>query len=636
MSTSRNRRILVIDDNASIHEDVRKILSFDPGQSELDAMQQKLFGVIPAPQLGTTYEVDSAHQGEEGYKMVCDRLARGEQYAAAFIDMRMPPGWDGVETIEKIWSVDPSLEIVICTAYSDHSWEEIVGRLGSTDRLLILKKPFDMIEVSQLASSLTQKWHLAKQAASRLEALEEAIAERTTELQAVNAKLHHDSTHDRLTGLANRSHVSERIQHCIQRAKRKPTSQFALLFLDLDRFKLVNDILGHGTGDMLLRLIAERLAQSVREEDLIARDPIDTTLARLGGDEFIILLEDLHSAADAARVAERIEQAVSRPCVIDGHEIVTSVSIGVAPGSSRYENAEELLRDADAAMYRAKASGRGRYAIFDATLHQQAKVRLQLESDLRHALARNELILHYQPIMSLQTSRLVGFEALLRWKHPERGMVSPGEFIAVAEDIGSIVPIGAWVTAEACKQLSAWQVLYPELGLTMSVNLSRKQLSDAKLVPTIQEVLQRTGVSPSDLKLEITESVMMEDTERNCQVLGQIKALGVQLDMDDFGTGYSSLSCINRFPLDGLKIDRAFIQSMVGRKPEMAVINAILALAKTLGIRVVAEGVETIEQAALLQSLKCDQVQGYFFSRPLDAAAAEQFISVQRDLAKAA
>jgi len=636
MSNTRNRRILVIDDNASIHEDVRKILAYKPADTEFDALQEKLFGVIPAPQLGHTYEVDSASQGEEGYNMVKERLARGEQYAAAFIDMRMPPGWDGVETIEKIWSVDPSLEIVICTAFSDHSWEDIVKRLGSTDRLLILKKPFDMIEVSQLASSLTEKWHLAKQAESRLGALEEAIAERTKELQAVNARLQHDSTHDRLTGLPNRSHLSDRIQYCIHRAKRKPNSLFALLFMDLDRFKLVNDSLGHTTGDKLLRLIADRLAQSVREEDIISRDPLDTTLARLGGDEFIVLLEDLHSAADAARVAERIEQAVGKPCVIDGHEIVTSVSIGVAPGNANYETAEELLRDADAAMYRAKASGRGRFAIFDSTLHEEAKVRLKLESDLRQAVARNEFLLHYQPIMSLQTCKLIGFEALLRWRHAERGLVSPADFIPVAEDIGTIVPIGAWVLEEACKQLSIWQALYPDQSLTMSVNLSRKQLSDARLVSHIREVLQRTSITPSSLKMEITESVMMEDTERNCLVLGQIKALGVQLDMDDFGTGYSSLSCINRFPLDGLKIDRAFIKAMVGRKPEMAVINAILALAKTLGIRVVAEGVETVEQAKLLQSLKCDQVQGYYFSRPLDVAAAEQYIVTQRDAVKAA
>ncbi len=631
MQTTKNRRVLVIDDNPAIHDDVRRILIPSKTSPELDEAEARLFGT-PAPTAESdalVYTVDSALQGEEGYRKVRDGLARGEQYAAAFVDMRMPPGWDGVETIERIWQLDPSLQIVICTAYSDASWTEIVKRLGTTDRLLILKKPFDTMEVSQLACSLTEKWHLAKHAAMKVSEMEEIIRTRTVALQEMNAKLQHDARHDALTGLPNRSFMSERVQLCLQRAKRDPALHFAMLFLDLDRFKLINDSLGHNVGDKLLQVVAERLARTVRDTDAVAREGSENTLARLGGDEFTVLLENLRDTSDAARVAQRIEDELSKPSQVDGHEIVTTVSIGIAPGHSNYVRAEDLLRDADAAMYRAKTSGKARYAIFDETLHEAAVGRLTLENDLRNALARGELLLHYQPIIALESGTTIGFEALLRWQHPQRGLIPPAQFIPIAEDIGVIVPIGKWVIAEACRQLRAWQTTYTQLPLSVSVNVSRKQLVEPTLVPCVREALQMTGISPSNLKLEITQSVIMEDTERNCAVLQQIRDLGVHLDMDDFGTGYSSLSCLNRFPLDGLKIDRAFVHSIAARRSDMAVIHAILVLARNLGMRVVAEGVENLDQVALLLGLDCEQAQGFLFSRPLTAVDAGAFLANQ-------
>jgi diguanylate cyclase (GGDEF)-like protein len=636
MHDERNRRILVIDDNAGIHNDVRKILAATNSTFDLDDAEAKFFGTAVAEEDRIEYLVDTAHQGEEGYRMVCERLARGERYAAAFIDMRMPPGWDGVETIERIWRQDPALEVVICTAYSDHSWTDLIKRLGKTDRLLILRKPFDTIEVSQLACSLTEKWHLARTAQLKFAEMEEIIAARTRALEQANSRLQYDVLHDRLTGLPNRAFLSDRIMHCIQRAKRNPKLVFAVVFLDLDRFKIVNDSLGHVIGDKLLRMVADRLLQSIRETDFATRPDSDSTLARFGGDEFTLLLEDLREPADAARVAERIVRELSVPCVIDGHEISTSVSVGIAPGHGRYENPEDLLRDADAAMYRAKAAGKSQYAIFDEALHTAAVARLKLENDLRRALSNNEFLLHYQPIIALDSGNLVGFEALVRWQHPERGLVAPAEFIPSTEDSGLIVPLGAWVLSQACGQLREWSARYPSSSLSMSVNLSRKQLSDAGLVDHIANVLKATGVRPSSLNLEITESVIMEDTERNFLVMTRIRELGVHLDMDDFGTGYSSLSCINRFPLDGLKIDRSFIQTLAGKREEMAVIHAILGLARNLGMRVVAEGVETAEQVAFLQALDCDQVQGFHFSRPLSADAAGEYIATRRTYAMSA
>lgn len=450
--------------------------------------------------------------------------------------------------------------------------------------------------------------------------------ENVTERRLAQDRLLHNSLHDALTGLPNRILFQDRVQRCIERGQREANYHFAAMFLDLDGFKHINDSLGHAVGDKLLVEIAGRLRACLRGTDSLCRidDAADSTVARMGGDEFTILLDKIRQPQDAARVAERIEVELTHPCTIDGHEVFVGASIGIVQGDRSYRTADELMRDADAAMYRAKTTGKGSYALFDAALHERAMVRLTLENDLRRALDRGELLLHYQPIVELATRELVGFEALIRWRR-EGKLISPADFIPVAEDTGLIVPIGGWVLNEACRQLQRWRLENPKMAnVTMSVNLSRRQFADPELVNRVRDVLQETNIGARSLKLEITESVVMEDTESAHRILTDIKELGVGMQMDDFGTGYSSLSCLNRFPLDGLKIDRSFIREISQKKESMAVLQAIVTLARTLGMKVVAEGVELGEQVALLEGLDCQYVQGFYFSRPLtpDVAAA--------------
>jgi diguanylate cyclase (GGDEF)-like protein len=451
--------------------------------------------------------------------------------------------------------------------------------------------------------------------------------ENVTERRLAQDRLLHNSLHDALTGLPNRILFKDRVQRCIERGQREPHYRFAAMFLDLDGFKHINDSLGHDVGDKLLMEVAGRLRACLRGTDSLCRidESATSTVARMGGDEFTILLDRIRGLHDAAIVAERIEAELTAPCTIDGHEVFVSASIGIVNGERSYRTADDLLRDADAAMYRAKTTGKGSYALFDVSLHQRAVARLTLESDLRRAIDRGELLLHYQPIVELATRERVGFEALIRWRRAGK-LVSPADFVPVAEDTGMIVPIGAWVLVEACRQLQAWRAADPKMAnVTMSVNLSCRQFADPDLVNRVRKVLKDTGIGAQSLKLEITESVVMEDTESAYQVLTDIKSLGVGIHMDDFGTGYSSLSCLNRFPLDGLKIDRSFIREISQKKQSIAILQAMVTLARTLGMKVVAEGVEWGEQVELLEGLDCQYVQGYYFSKPLAPDAAATF-----------
>ncbi len=440
-----------------------------------------------------------------------------------------------------------------------------------------------------------------------------------TSRKRTEKQLLHDALHDTLTGLANRALFMDRLQRAIERGKRHEDYLFGVLFLDLDRFKLVNDSLGHVIGNQLLIAIARRLQLCIRAED---------TVARLGGDEFVLLLEGIESASDATRVADRIQTDLAQPFDLSGHEMFATVSIGIALSSTGYEQPEDILRDADVAMYRAKALGKSRYEMFDKSMHAQAVALLQLETDLRHAIERQEFELHYQPIVLLRNNKLVGFEALVRWRHPQRGMVAPGEFIPTAEDTGLIIPLGWWVLQEACRQMQVWQQQFavnPPLG--MSVNLSGKQLTQPDVVERVEQILQVTGLNPNTLKLEITESSIMENAEATIAMLQQLKALGIQLSIDDFGTGYSSLSYLYRFPIDTLKIDRSFVTRMDVELEKLELVRTIAALAWNLSMNVVAEGIETQQQLSHLRALGCDYGQGYLFSKPVDAIATEQLIA---------
>ena len=438
-----------------------------------------------------------------------------------------------------------------------------------------------------------------------------------TERERAEEQLVRNAFSDALTGLANRALLRDRLDRALKRQIRHPDYLFAVLFLDLDRFKLVNDSLGHTIGDELLRAVARRLEKCLRSQD---------TVARLGGDEFTMFLEDIRDETDATRVAERAHKDLRAPFQVAGHEVFTTSSIGIALSSTGYTQPEDLLRDADTAMYRAKSLGKACYSMFDTAMHERAVALLQLDHDLRRALERKEFRIHYQPIVRLENAEVTGLEALLRWEHPARGFVSPAEFIPLAEETRLIIPIGRWALEETCRQVRAWQLQFGTY-LPVNVNLSGKQLSQPDLVCQITQILEQFFLDGRSLKLEITESVIMENIESVITMLQQLKALGIQSSMDDFGTGYSSFSYLHRLPIDVLKIDRSFVSGTRTGVENPEVVRTIITLARDLGIDAVAEGVETAEQLAQLRELGCRYGQGYLFSKPLDSEAAGKFIA---------
>jgi len=434
---------------------------------------------------------------------------------------------------------------------------------------------------------------------------------------------------DPLTGLPNRLLFADRVGRLIKHARRRKDYLFAVLFLDLDSFKMINDSLGHQVGDQLLVGVASRLEKCLRATDTVARLGEGFIVARMGGDEFTVLLEDLKDPGDAKLAAERLMKAVTSPFMLGGREVFTSLSIGIALSNPGYEQAEDILRDADTAMYRAKSMGKARYEIFDADMRASVVARLQLETDLRRALEHGEFHNVYQPIVSLAAGQIVGFEALLRWQHPTRGLLGPEEFIRVAEETGLIRDLGWWNLREACRQMTNWRADYHAYSqLTMSVNLSPKQFLQPNLAEDIGNLLRELNLPPQALKLELTESTVMGDPSAAIEMLQQIKSLGISLAIDDFGTGYSSLSYLHRFPLDTLKIDRSFI-SNIGNGQDTEIARTILPMALNLHLDVVAEGVETIEQLVLLKKLQCKYGQGYYFSKPLSAEEAGSLLAEQ-------
>ncbi len=438
---------------------------------------------------------------------------------------------------------------------------------------------------------------------------------------------------DHLTHLPNRVSFTDRLRRAISEARRNPDLKFAVLFLDFDRFKIINDSMGHEVGDQLLVRIAERLRGSLRATDIVSHGQDWHLSARLGGDEFVVLVSGIKDISNAQAIARRLQEALAVPHFIAGHEIISTASIGIVASDKRYVRPEQLIRDADIAMYQAKAAGRARHVVFDEKMHQDVLKRLRLEEGLRHANDKRQFTLHYQPIIELQSGRLVGFEALIRWRHPDLDLVSPGEFIPLAEEIGLIVPIGRWVLREACRQLKSWHDRFPSTHpLTVNVNLSGRELADANLIATIRQALKETGADPRSLRLEIPEKTMMDDMKRQVTVLHEIRKLGVRLCLDDFGSGQSSIGCLHRFPIDMLKIDQMFIDNMGAEIDYAAVIHAIITLAHNLNMSVVATGVESGDvQVAQLQALQCDYAQGFFFSETLAADAADAFIAGRRE-----
>jgi diguanylate cyclase (GGDEF)-like protein/PAS domain S-box-containing protein len=431
-------------------------------------------------------------------------------------------------------------------------------------------------------------------------------------------QLIHGALHDSLTGLPNRALFMERLGRALERSRRRPDNIFAAMVLDVDRFKMVNDSMGHSLGDRLLVSFAERLSAFL---------PPETTLARPGGDEYFLLIEDIRDVGPATALADRILEALAVPFDLDGSEVYAGASIGITVSAGQYRVPEEVLRDADTAMHKAKRAGKGRYEMFDASMHVKAVQLLTLETDMRRALERNEFRIHYQPIVSIEDGSLNGFEALIRWQHPRLGLVPPADFIPLAEDTGLIVPIGSWVLRHACLQLAEWQgIMANGRGLSMSVNISGKQLVDMEFASQVERLLLEAKLEPASLKLEVTESAIMDHPDMSAAILTRLKEIGVRLSLDDFGTGYSSLSYLHRFPFHNLKIDRSFVSKMEAGEKDAEIVRVINSLARNLGMDVVAEGIETKGQWELLQKLSCAYGQGYYFSKPLEGSAARRLI----------
>ena len=735
MDNLENRRVLFVDDMAAIHEDFRKILSKDSAESDLEAAEAALLGAT-RDAASVEFDMDSAFQGQEALDKVRAALNENRPYAMAFIDMRMPPGWDGVETVERLWAEDPRLQVVFCTAYSDYSWKEVLTRLDVRDRLLILKKPFDAIEVYQLANALTTKWGMTEQAAFKMSRLEQAVEARTRELSNANiivqnspvilyrlrgepsfpliyvshniTKLGHEpstlvassnwassliyaedrpkvgeamarmlekgaegasiefrlcardgSLHwvenryvpvrnkegrlievegividiterkaaeekiallartDGLTGLANRSTFLERLQQIFAAAKRGAVP-FAVLYLDLDKFKPVNDTFGHPTGDLLLQEVGRRLKSCIRETDLIAR---------LGGDEFAVLQSEVKEPAAAGELAARIQAELCRPYVLGDNEAHISVSIGICPFGAGIVDADAMLAQADLALYRSKEEGRNQYHFHSQDLDQEVLERVTLGGELLRAIDAHELEVQYQPQVELASGKIIGMEALVRWNHPTRGLLAPGVFIPIAEKTGIIVPLGHWVLDQACRQMKAWR----DSGVAppvVAVNLSLHQLKHGQaLIRDVAETLALWELPPSALEFDVTEATLAQLKWTQNDVLPQLRALGVKIAIDGFGSEYSSFDYIKEYRVNHLKIAPSYIKESAIDSDDAAAMRAILAFARDMGIAVIAQGVETEQQSALLQLTdSATQGQGFHFSKAVSAAEASELL----------
>jgi diguanylate cyclase (GGDEF)-like protein/PAS domain S-box-containing protein len=702
---------------------------------DLDAEEALLFG----PQAVATslrFEMDSAYQGAEALEKVQISLAKGVPYAMAFLDMRMPPGWDGVETVERLWQADPRLQVVFCTAYSDYSWKEILQRLEVRDRLLILKKPFDPIEVYQFANALTTKWTMTEQAAFKMEQLEQAVEERTLELSNANiivqnspvvlyrlrgepsfpliyvshniTKLGHDpkallgssnwaeqliysedlpkvgeamrsilnknaegasiefrlrardgvlrwvenryvpvrdkegrlievegividiterkaaeekitllARTDALTGLANRATFTERLSQAFAAAQRG-AHPFAIHYLDLDKFKPVNDTFGHPVGDLLLQQVAQRLKSCTRETDLVAR---------LGGDEFAILQGEMKEPANAGTLAGKIQAALVLPFSINGNEVNISVSIGISAYAPDSAGADAMLVQADLALYRSKEEGRNQYHFHSDDLDREVLDRFTLAGEIKRAIEKNEFELEYQPQVELSTQNIVGMEALIRWNHPTRGQLAPGIFIPIAEKSGSIVALGHWVLDHACRQMSLWRKEQLQLSV-IAVNLSLFQLkSGQELVRDVADTLNRWGLAPSDLEFDVTEATLAQLTWTQNPILPQLRELGVKIAIDDFGSEYSSFDYVRAYRVNHLKVAQSFINRSTTDPESAATIRAIVNFARDIGIVVIAQGVETEQQRDLLTLTDITtQAQGFHFSKSVGAERASEML----------
>ena len=731
VTANSNRRILVIDDNPDIHDDYRKILVGAGENQDLTDAEAIFFEDVEVPSglSQTDFELEFASQGKEGLQRINEGISKHQPHALAFVDMRMPPGWDGLTTIEEIWRVAPDLQVVICTAYSDHSWDEIRDRLGDTDCLLILKKPFDPAEVQQLAISLTEKWNLTQQAKLKNQQLNQLVDQRTAQLKAAETEVRHqrdmwelaaqmaqigywqldvacdqltcspqmfemlgcsaestelnrnqlvasfdhadrshinellDNTiaspddfefkstirltdgslrylrtkaicdvgadgrasvlfgvtqditdhekarlaiehaafHDPLTNLPNRTRFRNRLEEELKRTRRYEVA-IGLLLLDLDHFKGINDTLGHPVGDCVLQTVAQRLLECIREVDVVAR---------LGGDEFAVIATQVSGPQDVAALAKRIAEAVEQECFVQDHSITIRLSIGIAIAPTGGTTSDELMKNADLALYKAKGDGRGVIRYFEPDMDVRMLHRRQTEIELRKAIAENEFELYYQPVFETESNAVAGLEALLRWNHPERGVVSPPEFISIAEESGLVVQMGDWVLHRACIDASRWPS-----HVRVAVNVSAIQFRNGAVVSSVKDALAASGIAPNRLELEITETALLSDNEDTLEALHALREIGVRIVMDDFGIGYSSLSYLRSFPFDKLKLDRSFVQDSETSEDAQAIVRAVASLGKNLGMETTAEGVELEAHLRNVVSEGYTYIQGFLYGRP--------------------
>ena len=607
-----NRRILIVDDTTSIHQDFRKILCADTdGEASLDTLEQTLFGTTTV--VRQAFVLDSAYQGQEALDLVNRALAANAPYAMAFIDMRMPPGWDGLETIEQLWNVDPNLQIALCTAYSDYSFEAIEARLKYNDQLLILKKPFDHLEIRQMASALTWKWQLAQDAALKVIGLERTIEDRVQELLKVSHLLQYDA----LTELPNSTLLGDRLTQAIALGRRHDT-QLAVMFIGLDRFKRINNALGYPVGDEVLQQVSQSLVAAVRASD---------SVFRYGSDEFVILLNDVQHPQQTQHIAQKVLKAISVTRHVAGHDLSVTASLGISIYPNDSSTAVELIKHAETAMHTTKERGPDDLSFYTEDMNLRARHQQNLESAIRQALEHDEFALHYQPKLDLETGRILGAEALIRWFQPRSGWVHPADFIPVAEDSGLIVPLTQWVLRHACEQAQAWRTM-GLAPLRISVNISAIDFRQREFVDNLAAILKQTGLPPNQLELEITESVLMQNVDETVDILNRIKAMGVRLALDDFGTGYSSLSYLRRFPIDVLKIDQSFVRGLHENSQDAQLISAIIGMGKSLELNIIAEGVETVEQLNFLRAQHCEEGQGFLFSKAVPAKDFAQLLQV--------
>lgn len=601
-------RILIADDDPDVLDAYHKVLT-SPGlskNSRLSDLKAKLFGgatnQITAPD--TEFELVLTRSAEEAVQAVRDSLEQTQRIAVAFLDMRMPPGPDGAWAATEIRALDEHIDIAIATAYSDIDPAELSQRVPPAEKMFYVQKPFHPHEIRQLAVALGHKWRTEQQ-------------------------IRQLAFYDKLTELPNRTLFMDRIEQSITQAKQQQGS-LAVLFLDLDNFKRINDTLGHDVGDELLRTVARRITHSLRSSDAVsivkANEVNKHHLARLGGDEFTVMLSDIQQPEDALLVANRMREELAKPIRLQHHQLVVTPSIGISLFPRDGDDVMSILKAADMAMYCAKRHGRNNVQFYDDSMNQRALYRMNLENELRQVMERDELSLHYQPQVDLESGQISGLEALLRWRNAKLGDVSPKEFVPMAEDLGLIIPIGEWILTQACRQASLWHMQGINFN-RIAVKVAKLQFYDERFSQTVSQVLSQTGLKPQSLELEINESVLMDNAQQTVAILHQLKSIGVQIAIDDFGIGYSSLTYLNQFPIDRLKMDPVFIQTMICDNHAQTVAQAMIAMAKKMKLKITAEGVEDPRQLQLLRQNRYGQAQGFHISHPMTAKQTRLFLA---------